>query len=259
MPPTYLDITGPNDHVTHANLDWERDGVLLLPKIIPDNIIDAYVAERRTLLGETDRWRPGWPDPTPYMRVSTMRDLALYRPLTEAIAKLQGEEPGLHLCLTGFQSTERRWHSDRYLNPETVGERYIAAWIALGDTHVDAGPFEYVAGSHKWPVIERQKVWDTHAKLGGTFHHERWPWDTEGWVGDVCEAEILARGKTVTPFIANRGDILLWHASLIHRGSLPKDKSLERRSLICHYSGIGARPDMRPPVRLDSGSYYFPF
>lgn len=256
----FAQITGPNDHQPNENPFWEQNGVLYLPKLIPDEMIDAYVEERTRLLGGTEKWRPGWNDPVPYMRVPTMLALATHRPLTEQIRPLIGDrEPGLHLCLTGFQSTERAWHQDRYLNPESVGERYIAAWIALDDTHPDSGPFEYVPGSHAWPVIEREKVWREMRVRGQDPARPTWPSDSEGWVGEACEEEMHARGAKARPFLAKRGDVLLWHASLVHRGSKPRDASLERRALICHYSAIDARPDMPHLRRCENGSFYFFF
>jgi hypothetical protein len=256
---SFADITGPNDHHRHGNHEWEQRGVLHLPGLIPDELIDGYVEERRRLLGGTPKWRPGWNDPVPYLRVESMRRLALYRPLTEAIRGLIGSEPGLHLCLTGFESTERAWHQDRYLNPEGVGERYIAAWIALDDVSPDAGPFEYAPGSHLWPVIEREKVWAAMRDMDQDPTRPTWPSDSQHWVGAACEAEIEARGATVEKFLGKRGDVLLWHASLIHRGSKPLDRQVERRALISHYSSIHARPDMPHLRRIENGSFYFEF
>lgn len=239
---------------------WDEDGVLLLPGFIPGDLIDAYVEERTKLIGGTDSWRPGWNDATPYQHVPTMRALALHRPLTEAIRPLiGGNEAGLHLCLTGFQSTERAWHQDRYLNPETVGEHYIAAWISLGDVDPEAGPFEYVPGSHRWSVIERRKVWSRMRQLGQKPDLPTWPSDSEGWVGEACDEEIARRQASIRPFLGKRGDVLLWHASLVHRGSKPRNKALERRALIAHYSSIRHRPDMPHLVKAENGSFYFSF
>lgn len=267
--PTFADLTGPNDHRTHMIGDWERDGVVVLPKLIPDELIDEYVARwRADCTGE--RYPYGYQGPCSYERVPEMLRLATYRPLTEAMRSLMPltalpnetavpEEVGLHLTLTNFKSTERAWHQDRYLNPEAVGERYCAAWIALADVHADAGPFEYVPGSHKWPVIERNKVFEWIGRRGEKLDHKFWPSDTQGWVGDACDAEVQARGIEVKPFLAKRGDVLIWHASLMHRGSMPRDRSLERVSLIAHYSGVRARPDMPQPSRLANGSHVFLF
>lgn len=253
-------ITVPNDHKTHPNIAWDCHGVAFLPGLIPGELIDAYVEERKRLIGGTPKWRTGWNDPTPYMRVRSMLDIACHRPLTEEIKPLIGwKEPGLHLCLTGFQSTERAWHQDRYLNPEYVGEKYIAAWIALDDIHEDSGPFEWIPGSHLWPVIERSKVWEEMRARGQDPNLPTWPSDSEGWVGAACEEEIRRQGVTKKAFYARRGDVLLWHASLVHRGSKPRNAELERRSLICHYSAIDARPDMPHLRRMENGSFYFWF
>ena len=256
---TFRDLTGPNDHKKHSNEDWERDGVLHLKNFIPSELIEAYIEERTQLLGGTQKWRPGWNDPTPYLRVQSMKKLALHRPLTEAIAQLIGQEPGLHLCLTGFESTERAWHQDRYLNPEYVGEKYIAAWIALDDILPEAGPFEYVPGSHLWPVIEREKVWAQMRQVGQNPALPTWPSDSQGWVGEACANEIERVNAKVEKFIGKKGDVLLWHASLVHRGSQPLNRQVERRALIAHYSGIAARPDMPHIKRVESGSHYFDF
>jgi len=239
---------------------WDEEGVLHLKDFIPHDLIEAYVQERTNLIGSTDKWRPGWNDAVPYLRVQSMKELACFRPLTEAIRPLiGGHEPGLHLCLTGFQSTERAWHQDRYLNPEYVGERYIAAWIALEDVHEDAGPFEYVPGSHRWPVIERSKVWSRMRQVGQNPDLPTWPSDSQSWVGTACENEIQERGIKTARFLGKKGDVLLWHASLVHRGSKPKNPELERRSLISHYSSIHARPDMQSMRRMENGSFYFFF
>lgn len=239
---------------------WDNDGVLHLQKIIPDELIDAYIQERIRLLKGTPKWRPGWNGPTPYLFVPSMKALALHRPLTEAMRPLIGNvEPGLHLCLTGFQSTERKYHQDSYLNPAGVDDRYVAAWIVLEDVDPDAGPFEYVAGSHLWPVIQREKVWDVMKIRGQDPSLPTWPSDSQDWVGEACEQEIGFRRSEVTPFLGKRGDVLLWNANLVHRGSAPKNRELERRALICHYSAITARPDMPHMKRLESGSHYFDF
>jgi hypothetical protein len=262
MKPTYFDISSPNaTRLPMTSIpSWDDDGVLILEKFLPDDLIDAYIAERVALIGKTPKWRPGWNDAVPYLRVPSMRSLALHRPLTEAIRPLIGShEPGLHLCLTGFQSTERAWHQDRYLNPEYVGERYIAAWLVLEDVHPDAGPFEYIPGSHRWPVIEREKVWSKMKQLGQDPTLPTWPSDSQVWLGEVCEDEIRNRKAPVKQFLGKRGDVLLWHASLVHRGSKPKNPLLERRALISHYSSIHARPDMTEQRRLENGSFYFHF
>lgn len=258
----FSEITGTNENPLPMTgiQQWDQEGVLHLKGFIPEPLIEAYVEERTRILSGTQKWRSGWNDPCPYLRVPSMMDLATEPRLMSAIAPLiGGNNPGLHLCLTGFESTERAWHQDRFLNPESVGEHYIAAWIVLEDVSESAGPFEYVPGSHRWPVIERSKVWDRMRLLGQDPHAPTWPSDSQGFVGEACEAAITENKAEVRQFLGKRGDVLLWHASLVHRGSLPKDRSLERRALIAHYSSVAHRPDMPDLRKHSNGSFYFHF
>ena len=52
----------------------------------------------------------------------------------------------------------------------------------------------------------------------------------------------LIREKQLTPeyFHAQKGDILIWHANLIHGGSRRKQCTLSRKSIVCHYFSRGA-------------------
>src|SRR5205807_4698247 len=99
-----------------------------------------------------------WPGSTPYRRCEPLRDLLLCPELVELATHLLGEAPLLHLVLSGWVSTERMWHQDTYLNPGEVGDAYLAVWVALEDIHPDSGPFEWLPGSHRWPVIPREAV-----------------------------------------------------------------------------------------------------
>ena len=260
--PTFHDITKLDTRrFSQTGLaQWDNDGVLHLKNFIPDELIDAYVKERKELIGDSPKWRPGWNGPCPYLSVKSMRDLATYPPLIKALSILiDGDEPGLHLCLTGFQSTERKTHSDIYLNPAHVGPYYVAIWIVLEDVHPDAGPFEYAAGSHRWGTIDREKVWSKMKQLGQDPTLSTWPSDSQDWVSQVCEEEMERRGSKFQPFLGKRGDVLCWNASLLHRGSTPINRELERRALICHFSSTRVRSDMPNMKRNENGSVYFDF
>ncbi|MGO9817258.1 MAG: phytanoyl-CoA dioxygenase family protein [Acidocella sp.] len=233
--------------LTPAQREWRRDGVVMLRGFIPDEVTEAYI-RRREALGKP----PGWLIATPYMHIPEMRDLALYPPLMEKLQEVIGEPMMLHLCLTGWLSSQRGWHQDDYLNPSFVNSWYAAVWIALGDIHPDSGPFEYVPGSHRWPLMRGEKVrkFLTPEELTrrepktGYNHWERY---AERFVNPAIDYEVATWDRKPVKFLAKRGDVLIWHGRLIHRGSDPNVPGMERRSLIAHYSGINHRPDM--PVR----------
>jgi hypothetical protein len=240
----------PDEGLSDLQRRWRNDGVVILPRFLPDDLIADYVAVRKPI-------PPcGWLEPTPYEHVSEMRALALYPPLMRTLAHLIGEEMVLHLCLTGWVSTERTWHQDDYLNDDFVNAWYTAVWMALDDIHPDAGPFQWIEGSHRWPLMRGAKVrrYLSKAELSPETFAD-WPRLAERFVTTAVDAEIARRGGEVRSFIARKGDVLIWHGRLMHRGSPPNEPGRERRSLIAHYSGVTHRQDM-PNRKTEHGGAY---
>ncbi len=240
---------------------WHRNGVLILRNFFDADEVDRYSAVRAAVPAEF--YERGYPGPTPYEHVPEMRALCLEPRLMAILANLIGEPMMLHLCLTPWVSTERNWHQDDYLNPPHVNSWYAAAWIALDDIHPDSGPFEYIPGSHTWPLMRRDKV------LACMTEAERsevdpisgaavWPKTSERIVVPATEAEIAARGVPAKQFIAHKGDVLIWHGRLMHRGTEPRVPGMLRKALIAHYSGVNHRPDM-PNRREENGGVYAVF
>lgn len=232
---------------------WRSDGVLVRLGLLPDALIERYCELRRRVTAPG-----GWHDPCPYLRHDALKDIALYAPLVEQMEALIGQAMGLHLTLTGWVSTERRFHSDDYLNPEFVHAHYVAAWMALDDVHPDAGPFQFVRGSHRWPPLRRHKLF-AHIPTGEAARAE-WPSTTQDLVGDAIEREIERRGATVESFLGRRGDVLFWHGRLLHQGSRPAVPGKPRLALIAHYSSLAHRRDMHDrKVYAPTGKTYFDF
>lgn len=221
---------------------WRENGYLVLERFMPEEIIEAYCRVRSAFA------QPGGWGPVPYLYHDEIKDLCLYRPLLDVLEKLLGDRPILHLNLTGWVSSERDWHQDDYLNPPCVGGSYLAIWAALDDIHPDCGPFEFVPGSHRWRVLSREKV---RARLpafeaaqeGGPNDKGHWAKYSQQMVADAATDYIRRKQGKVVPFLGRRGDVLIWHGCLLHRGSRPRRPGMQRRSLIAHYSGVTNRED----------------
>lgn len=232
---------------------WLEDGVYVAPWKMPETLMDSYSA-LRSKVGPA-----GWTYPTPYLHYRELRELCLYEKLVSTAHDLMStpQPVGLHLNLTGWVSTERDLHSDSYLNPSGVDDNYLACWIALEDIHPDSGPFQYVAGSHLWPVITREKLFSflTNEEQADPA----WPGKTQTVVARACFEEMAQRGATLTTYLPKRGDVLFWHSYLIHRGSPPNQVGMPRRACIAHYSGINVRPDMTMVTDPVTGNYMAQF
>lgn len=258
--------------------DWNADGVVILPGLIPDELIEAYQAEwaeangwrglRHPGSGELVQappgWRQhpwlldadepgGWADCTPYMRHGALRALCCSEPIARALNALLGEPAGVHLNLTGWVSTERNWHQDGYLNPVETGDYYAAVWIALDDIHAASGPFQYIPGSHRWHRLMRDRFRDVV-----DLNDPTWPKQSEDVLTPLIEAEIERRDTEVVTHLPAAGDVLIWHPRLYHRGSAAAVPGAYRPALIAHYSGIHHRLDMPPAVQHSAGGWYFP-
>jgi hypothetical protein len=235
--------------LTADQLSWRRNGFLIKEGFIPDKLIKAYSKVRERVQNPK-----GWGCPVPYMHHPEIRDICLYAPLLDLMKSLIGEDMGLHLNLTGWVTTGRHWHQDDYLNPPYVNSWYCAAWIALDDIHPDCGPFELVVGSNWWPLTRSHKVkmWMDPRDRDRTD----WPNVSEGMVSDILDAEVKKRGAEVKQFVAKKGDLLLWHGRLLHRGSIARQPGMIRKSLIAHYSGINHRPDL-PDLAYHNRRPYF--
>jgi ectoine hydroxylase-related dioxygenase (phytanoyl-CoA dioxygenase family) len=237
-----VDRIKPPSGMSDTQMAWRRHGYIILRDVIPHALCDAYL-ERRRREGQ-------WPTPVPYMTVPEIRELCCHESVRNTLEHIFGEPMLMHLNLTNLTSTERDWHQDTYLNPPEVGGYYCAVWYALGDVSPDSGPFEFVAGSHRWPWLTRDKVL-LHATKEER-ESDSWPSTTERFVVPAITEEIRRKKAPISKFFpARKGDILIWHAGLIHRGSPPNIPGMERPAIIAHFSAPSHRADM--PNRDERG------
>jgi len=249
--------------LTTRQKHWRDHGYVVIPNMIDQSLIDEYIALRKELnLGKAH-----FSNFTPYVDHDIIRRITLGSNMHEILSEVMGQDMGLHFTLTAFHSTERGWHQDDYLNPDYVYSNYCAAWISLGEINPDAGPFEFVDGSHKWPCVRRHLVQKhlseefamlTDSADGGKGH---WAEFAETFVNEAYVRELEEKNCVVSQFLGRPGDVLIWHGKLVHRGSAPNDPSLERPSMISHFSGTTVRSDIGTDIRRngDDGAYYWHF
>ena len=232
--------------------EWRDKGFLLRREFIPHDLIDSYSAVREKLKDVN-----GWRSPTPYLFVPEIRELCLYQPLCDILESLFGERMGMNLTLTGWVSTERDWHQDDYLNPPGIMSHYCGVWFALDAISPECGPFEFVPGSHRMPLIRSDKMLALLPETG--VQDAMWPWYSERLLTPFFEHEIDRRELPVEQFIAKKGDILIWHSRLLHRGAPPLTPGMPRKAIISHYSSVKHRGDVHKIHKQNAKGYYLEF
>jgi len=131
--------------------------------------------------------------------------------------------------------SQQRLHRDPAYVQTTPPSHLAAAWIALEDIHPDSGPLVYVPGSHRLPYYQfapGEFVFN-HAFHGEAELDAGLDWDRRNWERAGLEP------RSFTP---RRGEVLIWHHSLLHGGSTPTDPERTRKSFVVHY---GTRRTMK--------------
>lgn len=127
-----------------------------------------------------------------------------------------------------IRGSSQRAHSDS-IHMTTYPLGYlIAVWIALEDTTLNNGPLFYYPGSHRLPYLlnEDFNEGSTSLRVGRKDY---------GDYEDRIEETIREQHLEKAIFVARKGDVLIWHANLIHGGMPILDPTLTRKSMVIHY------------------------
>jgi ectoine hydroxylase len=209
--------------------DWSSNGYLILENFFDIKTVDAVNAEIDQL---QQRGKLAF----------TYGNKLMFANKKSKLVKSIAEDPGLKKILSfildkdivAFQTinfingSEQRAHSDS-IHMTTYPLGYlIAAWIALEDVTHDNGPLFYFPGSHQLPYLLNNDFNEgaTFLTLGKKDYVD---------YEDVIEDLVKQKNYSRKEFLARKGDVLIWHANLIHGGAPILDKSKTRKSMVVHY------------------------
>jgi ectoine hydroxylase len=148
--------------------------------------------------------------------------------LLKLLSFLLGKQVIPFQSLNFVQGSEQRAHSDS-IHMTTEPEGYlIATWTALEDCIPGSGLLYYYPGSHRLPYLMTADYDSGNTAITiGAESNKRY----EQAIAQLIEANNLQPRV----FEARRGDVLIWHANLIHGGSPITRPGATRRSMVCHY------------------------
>jgi ectoine hydroxylase-related dioxygenase (phytanoyl-CoA dioxygenase family) len=112
----------------------------------------------------------------------------------------------------------------------------VANWIAFEDVKEDSGPLEYYPRSHRLipPILsgELSIAPQEFKQRGAAAYSEKYE--------PALQRHIVAARLQPQYFLGKAGDVLFWHANLVHGGAARKNILLSRKALVCHYFAEGA-------------------
>jgi hypothetical protein len=193
----------------------------------------AGLGGNRTVLHGLDPavWRkPGYRFPDIHGHSKACADLILLEETFSFIDALFDAQA------VAFQSLYFEWGSQQSLHRDPMFVRtnppsaLLATWLALEDIHPDSGPLVYIPGSHRYPYFEFVPG-DVYMNKERSFVPRPRRAFREHYLA------LMARhGHQEQRLTCKKGDILVWHGSLIHGGSPVVDPQRTRRSLVVHYT-----------------------
>ncbi len=123
-------------------------------------------------------------------------------------------------------------HQDSAYVPYTIPRQFAASWIALEDVTIGAGELFYYPGSHQFPDFlynGRFKSIVEAERCGFAVDRD----EVEQHVASL-QRRVKQMGLKKQVLEAKKGDVLIWHADLVHGGN-PVSSDTTRKSFVTHY------------------------
>ena len=224
---------------------WAEDGYIILDRCVAAEIIDrSWAAYEAAVASGAVNLKPEAISPDdpfpgrfldPHRQVPQLCELLRHPEILRWVQLLMDREPSPFQTITSHKGSQQGEHSDS-IHMTTYPLGYLtAAWVAMEDIHPDSGPLVYYPGSHRLPYVFSKDVGIAEGEFGREgyrLYTERYePWIKKTLAEHRCKPAY---------FHARKGDVLIWHANLIHGGSARRDVRLSRKALVCHYFVKGA-------------------
>jgi phytanoyl-CoA hydroxylase len=225
------------------------DGYVIFPKATDEALIDEYL----------DFFEEAWDESPPhicmhwdghvvsmsrehYDDVTKVSDVHSYferagelifpPPVLRFMTQIYERPPVIFQTMTMRKGSQENLHIDT--GPLTLTEpmTMAASWIALEDVQPQSGEFQFVPGTHRLPELLHY----------GTDKGHHGDYNEYNTILQTTMRMCDERGLKTEFFLAKKGDVLIWHADLMHGGVEIKDPSLTRKSLVAHFMPLGVMP-----------------
>ena len=212
---------------------WPGNGYMIIPKLF-EKEADLITKEIENLLQEgkidfnftkrkiMDAWKQG----------ELINQIFNNSEILKIMFFLFDKEIAPFQTINFIYGSEQKTHSDSiHMTTEPLG--YLAAiWIALEDVEEGSGELIYYPGSHKLDYVmsEDYNTGNGFLKLGAkNYEHYE----------EKIESVINQYNLQLKKFLPQKGDVLIWHANLLHGGAPIAKPDKTRKSMVAHYFAKG--------------------
>jgi ectoine hydroxylase len=230
-------FNGFSEEIQQQLLLWPEKGYLVLRNFFSKEQVAAVNTAIETLLqqGEAGFNYTGKKIMQAWQHSEAVRSVFTDERLCGLLGFLLGKPVLPFHTINFLYGSEQQAHSDA-IHMATYPKGYlVAAWVALDAISDANGPLFVYPGSHRLP-------YPTNASIG-TNSNRLWLDQKANEKYERYAAQLLAEGGfQKETFYAQPGDVLIWHANLVHGGAPQKDMQQTRRSIAMHYFAEGVIP-----------------
>jgi hypothetical protein len=192
-------------------------------------VIAAY-SER--LQPELAAWEAGQAGPPRvqdgWQELEAVRQLALQPEVLDLLRVVYGRRPFPFQTLNFAVGSQQSFHSDAvHFHSEPHGF-LCGLWIPLADVTPDSGPLVYYPGSHRLPYLSTSALGLSPEQVAAEAH-------PQVLFEPTWHKEVERVGIQPHHYLPRRGELLFWHANLLHGGSPVQNRSARRWSQVVHY------------------------
>ncbi|MCA6437829.1 MAG: phytanoyl-CoA dioxygenase family protein [Bacteroidetes bacterium] len=218
-----------SDELQQHLMDYDKQGYIILPHYFSEKKIDAVNTEIDKLL---QNGKIKFVQRNKLMFVINqsviLRELGEDKKLCELLNSLLKDDAVLFQSINFITGSEQHTHSDSvHMTTFPLGG-LLGVWIALEDIAEDNGPLHYYPGSHQLPYY-----------LNPDYDNVGNSWmigDKSYTAYEAMLAEKIKEQQIQKKiFKAKKGDVLIWHANLMHGGEPHTNKNKTRKSMVLHY------------------------
>lgn len=180
------------------------------------------------------------------------RQMICSRAIVSFLSKLFERPPMAFQSLLFLYGTEQEMHQDTAFVPVSSPLEFVGSWIALEDIQPGTGELQYYEGSHRLPEF----LWEGRSRT--------MPKDNTVFTPFYEHVRDLppTLGMDLRKFTPKKGDVLLWHADLVHGGAKNPQPNKTRKSFVTHWCPKDVDPEYSETLRWSgklpamNGAYY---
>jgi ectoine hydroxylase-related dioxygenase (phytanoyl-CoA dioxygenase family) len=237
---------------------FREEGYFVLSDAIDKTLIDRFREELLELHNDRKKYLVREPRPQknkivtihphnavlpPYSRLLDIyvnnkhaRDMILSSCLTRMLRLLYSEPPLVFQSLLFTWGTQHELHTDNAFIVADPPCAIISSWIALEDIQEGSGELAFYPESHKDPLF--------------LFSDDNIAWmkqrdgiEAKRQYVDHLNTIATKRESSKKTFLGKKGDVIIWHANLLHYGTKIIHQDKTRYSLLTHYCPHSGTPN----------------